>query len=71
MASLHMRTWFNALPRPHRAEAASFGTDLIANSPSRKKRVPVPVTSGTPHALANETGCPEGITARRTPGALL
>ena len=26
-----------------------------------KKRVPVPDYAGAPYALANETGCPEGI----------
>jgi len=35
-----------------------------------KKRVPVPVEAEPPHALADRTGRPEGITARRTPRAL-
>jgi hypothetical protein len=42
----------------------------VADSRHAKKRVPVPVVSGPPYALAKETGCPEGITARRTEGAL-
>jgi hypothetical protein len=40
-------------------------------SPSSKKRVTMPDNPEAPYALANVTGCPEGITARRTPGALL
>jgi hypothetical protein len=64
-----MRTWFNALLPEHHAPAASFERGL-ADSRHAKKRVPVPVTAGTPYALAKETGCPEGITARRTLRAL-
>jgi len=35
-----------------------------------KKRVPVPDRPVHQYALASVTGCPEGITARRTPRAL-
>jgi hypothetical protein len=35
-----------------------------------KKRVPAPANALAPYALARETGCPEGISARRTPRAL-
>jgi hypothetical protein len=35
-----------------------------------KKRVPVPAVAGSPHALAEVTGCPEGIIARRTAAPL-
>jgi hypothetical protein len=64
-----MRTWLHQLPRRPHAGAASFSR--CPGQPSHdKKRVPVPVISGAPYALAKETGCPEGITARRTEGAL-
>ena len=31
---------------------------MIRTALHDKERVPVPVASGTPHALAKETGCP-------------
>jgi hypothetical protein len=43
---------------------------ISSQAPDAKKRVTVPVNSGSPYALAKETGCPEGITARRTERAL-
>ena len=49
-----MRTWFNALPQRHHAEAASFSWVSFRTVPfNDKKRVPVPELPGTPYALAN------------------
>ena len=56
-----MRTWFNALPPRHHAEAASLKQLPREQPPHAKKRVPMPGGSEAPYALANETGCPEGI----------
>ena len=47
-----------------------LGGGFIRTANHDKKRVTVPAIAGSPHALAKETGCPKGITARRTPRAL-
>lgn len=65
-----MRTWFNSVPPEHLAQEASTGTRFLKDRPDDKKRVPVPAIPGSPHALAKETGCPEGIVARRTAAPL-
>jgi hypothetical protein len=64
-----MRTWLHALSQSAHPIAASLGASVTDN-PHDKERVPVPGFPGPPHALAKETGCPVGITARRTGGAL-
>jgi hypothetical protein len=64
-----MRTWFNAVPLEHHARVESLGR-FHRGRPDAKKRVPVPVHPVHRNALAKETGCPEGITARRTARAL-
>ena len=65
-----MRTWFNPkMPRAHRALKTSIAAEE-PGQPDDKKRVPVPATAGSPHALAKETGCPEGTIARRTAAPL-
>jgi len=46
MASLHMRTWSNALPQRAHPETAS------GSGPHGKKRVPAPTFAGQPYALA-------------------
>jgi len=69
MAKLQQRTWSNSLRgRPH-VGRGSIGR--ISEQPfNAKERVPAPAKSGSPYALAKETGCPEGITARRTDAPL-
>jgi hypothetical protein len=61
-----MRTWLHVLPPEHHAPEASFGLAHRRGQPDAQKRVPVPVMPGAPYALAKETGCPEGKSARRT-----
>ena len=69
MASLHMRTWLHALPRRHHAGAASLG--WCPNSRRHdKKRVTVPAEPRDTARARQRTGCPRGITARRTARAL-
>ncbi len=64
-----MRTWFNALPPRHHADAASLKQLPREQPPHAKKRVPMPGGSEAPYALANETGCPEGISRLPDAGA--
>src|SRR5689334_8163418 len=54
MASLHMRTWFNALPSGHRGGAASFGRLEFTRSPTWKKARGGAGSAGTPYALAKD-----------------
>jgi len=68
MAGLHMRTWLHALPPEHHALAASSGW-VPWDSPLHKTRDGAG-SAGSPYALANLTGCPEGVAARRTGRAL-
>jgi hypothetical protein len=70
MASLHMRTWSNALPPAHHAEAASLEQLISRDSPPCERARRGAGSSGSPYALAKKTGCPEGITARRTARAV-
>jgi hypothetical protein len=69
VAGLHMRTWLHALPRRHRAEAASLGR-VRRGRPDAKKRVRVPVSLRNPYALATKAGCRERLSVRQTAGAL-
>src|SRR6478672_1723044 len=66
MASLHMRTWLHALPRRHHAGAASLGWCPEQPLAMTKKRVTVPAEPRDTARARQRTGCPEGITARRT-----
>jgi hypothetical protein len=65
-----MRTWFNALPPRHHADAASLKQLTHEQPPHAKKRVPMPGGSEAPYALANETGCPGGISCLPDGGRL-
>src|SRR5690348_3912785 len=47
-----------------------LGRFAARTAPREKARIDAPKT-GTPYALANVTGCPEGKAARQTPRALL
>ena len=83
MASLHMRTWFNALPRRHHAEAASSGRSVRAGAQHGKKRVAVPICRADHPKMVDKadpehrtrspkTGFRRSLRAtRRTVGALL
>jgi hypothetical protein len=65
-----MRTWFNWPPVGPHCPKGILEAGIQTVRFNDKKRVPVPVIAVAPHALARETGCPEGISARRTPRAL-
>jgi len=65
-----MRTWLHALPPAHHAPEAPVEGGRTAALQWQKARSGAGIGPKAPYALAKETGCPEGITARRTPRAL-
>jgi len=66
-----MRTWFNALPPRGSSPGQRPWIGFVRAAQHDKKRVPAPDQPDHRTRSPNETGCPEGITARRTRGALL
>ena len=61
-----MRTWFHALPPAHHAPAASLRRILPDSLAMTKSASGAGLQPVNRYALAKRTGCPEGITARRT-----
>ena len=64
-----MRTWSYVLPPGHHALEASIER-LPPRTARREKARHGAGSAGPPYALAKETGCPEGNSARRTARAL-